>query len=269
MFYERNHSGFGDPLQIDVMHGIRFPRHIHRNYELIIARNAGMVMEIDGKTHTLDAGMAAFIFPHQCHAYRAEPSNISVLYIFSPDLIPSFHQKVHACLPENPVFRADTAFLRAFSALTDPEDADFGTKRSPFLIKSFLYGFGDRLLRNTALIKKEKNAQESLLERILALVDEDLTENGSLSVIAEKLNYDYTYLSKYFVRMAGLSFSRYINECRIHKACQMVSDTAARQSMTEIAAEVGYSSIRSFNDNFKKIIGVSPSEYQKNAAKNE
>ena len=53
---------------------------------------------------------------------------------------------------------------------------------------------------------------------------------------------------------------KYLNELRIRNACQMLKNS--NKNITEIAYDVGYSDSNYFSRVFKKVKGVSPSEYK-------
>ena len=57
-----------------------------------------------------------------------------------------------------------------------------------------------------------------------------------------------------------MNFTDYINVYRFNAACAMLTETD--MSMTDIAYESGFQSIRSFNSIFKKLSGVTPREYR-------
>lgn len=88
------------------------------------------------------------------------------------------------------------------------------------------------------------------------------TINGvqhTLQVIAEKLQYEYSYISKYFKQMVGISFTNYVNQYRISIACQLLQDEKCK--MIDVAMRVGYNNLRSFNGNFKRITGITPLQF--------
>jgi AraC-like DNA-binding protein len=59
----------------------------------------------------------------------------------------------------------------------------------------------------------------------------------------------------------------FINFTRINQACIMLSTT--NRSILTIAEEVGFSSVASFNRNFKDLLEVSPNAYRKKTASKE
>lgn len=57
-----------------------------------------------------------------------------------------------------------------------------------------------------------------------------------------------------------MNFRQYVNSCRIAHAKQLMMET--NTSITGIAGECGYQSIRTFNNAFFALSGVSPSAYR-------
>ena len=60
--------------------------------------------------------------------------------------------------------------------------------------------------------------------------------------------------------ITGISFNSYKNRYRINNACYLLSNS--NYSILQCALESGYQSVRSFNRNFKNILGITPAEYR-------
>ena len=67
------------------------------------------------------------------------------------------------------------------------------------------------------------------------------------------------YLSKVFTDHLGLSVHRYVTQLRIDKAKRLMAQSS--KNLTQIAFEVGFSSIHTFSKIFKRVEGISPSEF--------
>ena len=72
---------------------------------------------------------------------------------------------------------------------------------------------------------------------------------------------DSTYLYRLFKEETGTSVIGYINQCRIRRACTMLSSTTAQ--VKDVALSVGFSDQLYFSKVFKKINGITPTEYRK------
>jgi YesN/AraC family two-component response regulator len=84
--------------------------------------------------------------------------------------------------------------------------------------------------------------------------------------ICEKFNVSVSYLSHIFKEHTGMSFSSYIQTLRIDKAKKLLITTDA--SMSAIAKKIGYSSSESMLKMFRRMEGLSPSEFKRNYHKN-
>ncbi|CAH2603310.1 Transcriptional regulator of various polyols utilization, AraC family [Rhodovastum atsumiense] len=66
--------------------------------------------------------------------------------------------------------------------------------------------------------------------------------------------------SRFFERNISCSCNEYINRLRVYRACQLLIETDAQ--VTAIGYDSGYSTISTFNRNFVRFMGASPSEFR-------
>lgn len=87
----------------------------------------------------------------------------------------------------------------------------------------------------------------------------------TLPEVADKLNTNRTYLSKTINAFEKKSFTTYINELRIKDAVILLSNPRnMKYSIDHIADEVGFTNRTTFSQVFKKVTGISPTEFRKN-----
>jgi YesN/AraC family two-component response regulator len=86
-----------------------------------------------------------------------------------------------------------------------------------------------------------------------------LTKNLS-SWLADKLHYDYTYLSNLFSEVEGTTIEKYYIAQRIEKVKELL--VYDELSLAEIAETLGYSSPAYLSSQFKKITGLTPTFYK-------
>ena len=112
-----------------------------------------------------------------------------------------------------------------------------------------------------AVLKSEGEKIKKYLEGyIISLCIEG--ENVSSEKLAEKIRYDYAYLSRIFRKTVGISYNSYVNHYRLGHACYLLENT--NYSITQCALESGYDSVRSFNRNFKSYLNTTPKNYRDN-----
>lgn len=82
----------------------------------------------------------------------------------------------------------------------------------------------------------------------------------SVGSIAQHLGLSEGHLSHLFKKETDYTLTAYLTRIRIHKAMELLRD--CRVKVYEAAEQVGYRDIAYFSATFKKLTGMSPSEYQ-------
>ncbi len=98
---------------------------------------------------------------------------------------------------------------------------------------------------------------------ILAMkyIDEDYNvDDFNIEVVADKLKVSSSYLSKLLKQEIGLGFIDYLTFVRIKKSISLMEDPTIK--IYQVSEMVGYSNQHYFCKIFKKIMGISPKEYQ-------
>jgi AraC-like DNA-binding protein len=108
------------------------------------------------------------------------------------------------------------------------------------------------------------NAAE--LDQINTIVNR-ITENVALPLTAAQMADDMgmseTRFSRFFKRTTGNTFTDFVNQVRIHRACQLLMSTD--RYVTNICYDVGFSNVANFNRRFLELKGATPTEFRKQA----
>lgn len=124
------------------------------------------------------------------------------------------------------------------------------------LQKDMLLGYSDAV-RKFAL-KNFSYSIRKAIEFIRANLDQDL----SLNTISDAIGISSFELSRQFKKETGEGITEYINKQRISEAVYLMENNNI--SITDIAYMAGFNDVNYFTKVFKKIKGVTPSEYRKN-----
>ncbi len=111
---------------------------------------------------------------------------------------------------------------------------------------------------------KNKKLIESLKTEIIKLIHYDKEPDGHINYsahLSKTFGLDYSYLSRLFSSIVGTTIEKYIILQRIEKVKELL--LYDELTLSEIAWQTGYSSVQHLSNQFKKIIGMSPSAYKK------
>jgi AraC-like DNA-binding protein len=113
-------------------------------------------------------------------------------------------------------------------------------------------------LRDSSSGRGTTRAQQHVA-RLLEMVEQNLSEELSISRCAQEMRLNADYLGRVFRDMVGVSFGRFVLDRRLllAKSLLLEGDT----SIKEVAAAVGFGDPLYFSRMFHKRIGVSPTEF--------
>lgn len=124
----------------------------------------------------------------------------------------------------------------------------------------------DMIYKYCALVKKHSMKNYSLLvQKVITIIDSDLTADLSLHRQAEMLNVNASYLSTLFKKETGMTLTEYVAKKRIDQAAFLLTST--NMQIQNIAQHCGIFDVNYFTKIFKKNKGKTPKEYREDAAK--
>lgn len=99
------------------------------------------------------------------------------------------------------------------------------------------------------------------VEKIFKFISDNYSKKISTQDIASYSNLTTNSFCKLFKRLTNKSFLTYLNEYRIHKAVNLLEETA--DSISEIAYRCGFENLSYFSKVFQRVKGISPKNYRK------
>ncbi|MDR7076956.1 YesN/AraC family two-component response regulator [Neobacillus niacini] len=119
-------------------------------------------------------------------------------------------------------------------------------------------GNEEKAIKNT--FSEKENLPLSTIERVIEYIKKTPLDQITLKEAAESIHINPSYLSQLFKQQLNKKFVDYVTELRIEESKRLLQNTTLR--MSEIAERVGYSDLAYFSNNFKRIVGSSPSEFR-------
>lgn len=136
-------------------------------------------------------------------------------------------------------------------------------------LKARLYDIVVVLLRNVPIenrsCKDDTIYKENLkrLDSVFKYVEDNYESNITLEDVAKIAGFSMYHFTRFFKSLTSMTFVQYLNNFKITKSEWLLLNNK-EMSITDIAFNSGFTSIKTFNRVFKELKNCSPKDYRKN-----
>ena len=254
IIHQPHNSAGGYAYNTVIYKNIEYAPHFHTNFEVIYVFSGRIDAVIGGKALSLFAGDMALCLSNEIHEYKTVENSECWVTVFSRDFVPEFERRVKGKVAESSrVFCCEEALSFLKNAFLKPDTEDH------FLISACLNLICGEFLKNTRLLDKSSK-EFSRINEIADFMSENFKSPLTLRQTSAALGYERCYFSKLFKTAFGVGFGDYLATLRFNEAARLL--THSSKTITEIALESGFGSVRTFNETFKKKSGMTPAEYR-------
>jgi AraC-like DNA-binding protein len=102
------------------------------------------------------------------------------------------------------------------------------------------------------------------LQRVREYVEQNLSEPISLREAASAAGLEEKYFSAFFHRKTGICFRDWLAGRRVDRAIEIL--TQRDDTITNVAASVGFQDLGTFERSFKRLTGLTPREFKRSVA---
>lgn len=251
-----------------------FKWHYHPEYELtLIPKGEGK--RIVGDNHSnFSEGDLVLIGPNLPHTWSSEPDkngqSTAVVIQFSDKFIGAF-TGYHECAGVKQLladssrglfFDAKISAPVAKSIRKLPEKKGVARMASLLKILEELTRLSPVALSSGRSPVSPSIESENRINKICRFLQDHATENITLDQAAQLVHLSKSAFCKFFRRMMKTSFSDYVNDIRIARACFLLLESD--KTVREIAMETGFDSLTYFNRTFRKKKNRTPTGFRKN-----
>jgi AraC-like DNA-binding protein len=142
----------------------------------------------------------------------------------------------------------DLGEIEIMENLTDMQRAE---------LKSALHNSGLELMDDKRAVLVEK-----VITTIIEMLhySDELPKINYSDYISEKINYDYTYLSNLFSEVKGITIQQFIIIHKIERVKELL--LYDEMNLSEISYKLQYSSVAHLSNQFKKVTGLTPTQFK-------
>ena len=247
-----------------------FDTHYHSAVEIIVPVKGEVIYTVEDFSYPVQADEVLIIPPNWKHTLTMKEGSARYLLLFEPDSIFSMRD-----------MSLINSLLRIPIYLTEQSEAEKAIRAQlmkviqcyesrQFLWNTMCYA---GLLQMYALLgqynmTREIRAEESrrpstdheILESARQYIDQNYMWDITLADVSAFTGFSRSYFSRMFKSVVGQSFSEYLRAKRVAMAVDALVTSHA--SMQDIARDVGFGSIATFNRVFREVKQCTPSRYR-------
>lgn len=252
-----------------------FTGESHDFWELVYADKGDVTVFADDKSFVLEQGNVIFHKPNEWHNVRAngvDAANITIITFASPSKAMSFFENKILAVGQKQkelLSKIVSEYTNAFKTpLNDPytthlERRSDAAVASEQLIKLFLCEFLILFLRNDPSGRQRTvrsiHSSDATLNLLINYMEQNITKAVTLKELMEYSGTNRTAIENIFRENLGKGAVEYFLILKIELAKKYLRED--NYNITQISEILGYSSIHYFSRQFKKITGMTPTEY--------
>ena len=239
--------------------------HWHENYEICQPLDNPCSFRIDGEIINAEPGDIITINEHTVHQFIVGEKDTRIRIIqFKPDILlgitdhvgplkthikyseiqkdPEIERKLNGifALMENEVLTERLKVNNYFKALT--------ASLYFFLVQNFPHR-----VRHT-----HGSSAKNDFYRMVEYINKNYTEKLTVNSVSSHFYFSRGKVTSVFRKYSGMGINEYVSRLRVRKANTLL---LKGESVTKAALSCGFDSIRTFNNIYKKIMGITPSEF--------
>lgn len=254
----------------------KFDYHYHEFDKIIIFFSGNVMYHIEGKNYQLKPWDILLVNHHDIHKPIIQPgeSYERIVIWINEDFMKQYETndyRLNTCfdLVSNrhcSLVRMDNDDKNQFrKLLTDLELSltmqDYASElMSKTLFIQLMIYLNRIMIHDLALDSSPSVRSDQLIDRIINYINENLSENLEIDVIAAKFFISSSYLMHRFKKKTGYSLHSYIQKKRLLLSVDLMKQGIP---ITEACLQCGFSDYSTFSRAFKRMYHCSPSEFLK------
>ena len=271
--------------KIVTMHYFKFDKNFsfegenHDFWEMVYVDKGVLRVTANKKEIVLSQGECYFHKPNEFHMHRAdgvsEPIFLVISFVCSSESMKYFNEKQVRVpiklrsLISSIIDEGQKTFDMPFNNPNPRElcPLPFSIVGGQQMIRTYLEQLLILLLRdettseNSNIIASHGLVKEDVAKRMKTKLDETAYTDIKVGDFCKEMQYSKTYLSKIFLKNYGYTLNEYINKVKISEAKKLICEQ--KYNFAQIAELLCFRDPFYFSKVFRRVTGMSPSEYKK------
>ena len=249
-------------------------QHFHNFYEISYCYFGEGVVFLGERSEPYGPGTISLIpsnFPHGIHSKEGGICSWEFLYLDLAGFIERCYQgqeyqgaKILEEITQFPILIDEKDYPRLSGVVRAILEENREQKMlNQEAVNGYIYVLIQELVRLNQFMSRIDEEESLHIEKIrpaLVYIEMHYQEEIKIRALAECCNISEPYFRKLFRNCMKISPLEYINTVRVQKACDYLRKKD--YPVNELAWKVGYTSVSTFERNFKKIVGKAPKQWR-------
>ncbi len=241
---------------------LNFISHYHESIEIIYVKSGTISAFCGAKEVVLKKGDVCIFMPGEIHGFQSAEANH--LYVIKLDIC-SYTEEIDLDklrLADNRIKEGDNAYPMIAALINEMVSEHLEKKRGyEFAVRCCKNKIVAEILRNLKYDFIDTSRNIRILSKINKFLEERYGQKVELEEIAAACHFSKYYFAHKLKEMTGMTFVQYLTAFRLEKAAMLLKN--GDMTITEVAAESGFGSLRSFNRAFLSAYKITPSNFRK------
>ena len=244
--------------------------HYHDELEFLNIQSGKLSCRVDGVDYFAEAGEIIFVnggIPHETFSYD-DSTRYTLVQFRESQFVNTEIRKIIKYSVKFQSWEGAPVRILHSQELSDVlekivEECETKARAYEILVRSHILRIIGLLYRDNILYDGEEAFATDAVQKILPAlthINSNYQEDIRLEDMSSLLGFDRSYFCRIFKLATGATFTEYLNFVRICKAEKLLATT--NETVLDISADVGFSSVSYFNRIFKKYKNSSPSKYR-------
>ena len=246
--------------------------HVHKAVELLYVKSGSFIVLLDGVEYAIEKGDLVLFCSNAIHHVFTKnlPENEYYVIKISPAFFLQFstedegaeyvmrfaiNRKENKSIWTRKELEGTPLLSALRSLIEEHENQKYASQVATKLkIMELLF---EILRSDSPPVEKAPHTQAAaLIYNTMVYVRNHYAEDMDERELARSLGMSYSYFSRSFRRVTGMTFKQYLNRTRVNQAEKMLC--RGTTSVSEVATKCGYNSISYFISVYKNITGKTP-----------
>jgi AraC-like DNA-binding protein len=231
------------------------PVHSHKKGQLLYTEGGRVYITAQNKVWFLPARHYMWIPAGVEHSLNITLSSANVWNIYYPfwPNEPRFYKQI-GIYPVNNMLLEQLYFTKDMQGHVRPDNISW------FYFLSGIKSILPEISRGTLLIDLPQPKDQRLVE-VINFIQANLSQPVNVCAVAKRFGMSESTLTRVFRKDLKMSFINYVSTLRLLRSVELLA--AGEMNIKEVCYEVGYESVPTFSNVFKRSFGVRPTEYLK------